>query len=296
MKDDFRYHKRDPIVDFIIVGAQKCATTSLYHILKQHPNLAASKIKEPRFFLGENAYRIRVKSTEEYEMLFNKKEGQLAFEATPEYTRSRDFNVAGKIFEYNRAMKIIYCVRNPVERIISQHHFLYKKRFINSRNKNINRYISKGRDPIARSQYYNQIEPYIEKFGHDNVLIIFFEDFAQRPSEVISRVCNFLKIDCPDNSIDYRLKLNTREHNQIPHNWDKRYIRNLLSLVKSISSNLYVWLIKNVLQPKQLSGADSIINQETMAKLRQELLPDITNLEKLTKCDLTLWKRALGSN
>jgi hypothetical protein len=36
--------------NFLLVGAAKCGTTSLYHYLQQHPDIFMSSVKEPRFF------------------------------------------------------------------------------------------------------------------------------------------------------------------------------------------------------------------------------------------------------
>ena len=40
--------------NFIIIGAMKAATTSLYTYLKQHPDIFMTSVKEPMFFNNYN--------------------------------------------------------------------------------------------------------------------------------------------------------------------------------------------------------------------------------------------------
>ncbi len=39
-----------PLLDFMVVGAQKCGTTALAHYLGQHPGIVMSSVKEPHLF------------------------------------------------------------------------------------------------------------------------------------------------------------------------------------------------------------------------------------------------------
>src|SRR5688572_14646371 len=39
-----------PAPNFLVVGAAKCGSTSLYHYLKQHPEAYMSPLKEPNHF------------------------------------------------------------------------------------------------------------------------------------------------------------------------------------------------------------------------------------------------------
>lgn len=280
-----------PIVDFVIVGAQKCATSSLFHILRYHPKLAASKRKETGFFLGEKFKRRRIKNLKEYESMFSKKDGQLAFEATPGYTTSPQLGVPEKIFKYNPHMKIIYVVRDPKERIVSAYRFGIKKGYIKERG--INDFLKKKKHVVDCSKYYHQISPYLEKFGKGNVLIVFFEDFVRDPFKVVNRICDFLNIDRGSASLPYDTKSNTASGTQIPKKWDKKYIKYPLFVVKIISPRLYSYIVIDILQPKKLSKQELTINSQNLKHIASELLPDIDNLEQLTKRDLSSWKQNL---
>ena len=101
--------------DFMIIGAMKCGTTTLFNYLASHPETNACIDKEPEYF-GTNWDQ----GPEWYASLFKQKEG-LTFEASTSYTRypSR-LHIPERIKKTAPDCKLIYIIRNPVERIVSQ--------------------------------------------------------------------------------------------------------------------------------------------------------------------------------
>ncbi|NNE42684.1 MAG: sulfotransferase, partial [Gemmatimonadetes bacterium] len=55
--------------DFIIAGAPKAGTTSLFHALRSHPEMFLPEVKEPDFFVTEESLRT-VSTREQYDRLF----------------------------------------------------------------------------------------------------------------------------------------------------------------------------------------------------------------------------------
>jgi len=102
--------------NFIIIGAQKCGTTSLHHYLDQHDEIVMSKVKELNFFNEELNWS---KGLKWYEAHFQG-EGKMRGEASPHYTNyPMSPGVAKRMKEIVPDAKIIYLVRDPVERLIS---------------------------------------------------------------------------------------------------------------------------------------------------------------------------------
>src|SRR5215471_11353850 len=102
------------IPNFLVGGPPKCASTSLNFYLKQHPEIYMSPVKQTKFFSldydnGTNFYLQTYFSgvTEE----------TMAGEATPTYFLLPF--VVERIKKFNPEMKIIFCLRNPVERAFS---------------------------------------------------------------------------------------------------------------------------------------------------------------------------------
>ena len=91
-------------VDFMIVGAQKCGTSTLSAILRIHPALVRCDVKEPNFFSGCEDWRAELPR---YEQMFRRREGALYFEASPSYTfyPHRKLDLWDDLHSYNPALK-----------------------------------------------------------------------------------------------------------------------------------------------------------------------------------------------
>lgn len=182
-------------VDFIILGAQKCGTTTLFNILANHPQLINSVPKEPGFFNFRNSEAKSV-DYEQYHNLFKKKQGALYFEATTSYTfyALDDLNVYDNIFEYNPEMKFIYIVRNPIDRITSSYMHNYLRGYTDL---GIEVEVYKDKRLIDATRYYTQISPFLRKFGRENVLLLEFGELISDMEKIIQKLSGFLDID-PD--------------------------------------------------------------------------------------------------
>ena len=108
--------------NLFIVGAPRCGTTTLYHYLRQHPNIFMSGYKEPHYFgkdLRKNK-KLYFTNKEKYLDLFTKGLGKKAIgEASSYYLFS---SLAPKeIFQFNPRAKIIILLRQPTELLYSYH-------------------------------------------------------------------------------------------------------------------------------------------------------------------------------
>ena len=103
---------------FLIIGAQKAATTSLFDILTKHPNISGSKIKETHYFDWESKYS---KGPNFYKTFFKFNfKNKLLFEATPEYLY-RSY-VPDRVFKlFGTKIKLIICLRDPLSRAVSSY-------------------------------------------------------------------------------------------------------------------------------------------------------------------------------
>ena len=107
-------------LNFFIIGAPKCGTTSLAAWLANHPQIFMSTPKEPHYFNTD--YRVTgIRELDRYENLFRAatRDHFAVGEASVLYLLSDD--AIPNILEYNNASKFIVCVRNPVEMAQSLH-------------------------------------------------------------------------------------------------------------------------------------------------------------------------------
>jgi len=192
------------LVNFMIIGAQKCGTTTLSEILRNHQSIVGCKQKEPHFFSETKNWK---NSLDEYHSLFEEGSDVLYFEASTSYTfyPYRNLNIWDDIYEYNPDMKFIYLVRNPIDRIISGYVHAFEK---GHTDLPLEKTLVRGSFQIDITRYYTQIYPYIRKFGTESVLIVDFDDFINKRDKVLSQISEFLSVDYGKFSIDKDVHLN----------------------------------------------------------------------------------------
>ncbi|MBU8891942.1 MAG: sulfotransferase [Bacteroidales bacterium] len=178
------------LVDFMIIGAMKSGTSSLRQILMKHPDIEFSSKGESYYFSHTKNWKQNLAS---YHGLFAKKKNKIYGEGSTTYTQYSHFNLEiwKDIYEYNKNMKFIYIVRNPVDRVISHYIHLFQRGKINC---TIEEAIEGYPEIINTSRYYTQIKPFIELFSKQNILIIDFDEFVSEKEEVVKKIAGFLNI------------------------------------------------------------------------------------------------------
>jgi hypothetical protein len=187
---------------FLIIGAMKGGTTSLHGYLRQHREVFMPERKELNFFLDEYAGR-PIDPPEErnwsrgitwYEQQFAGAEGELAVgEASPNYSRYPTYpGVAERIAAVVPKVKLIYLVRNPIDRVFS--HYLHD--LANGREQRP-LHIAVRRDDryLAPSRYAMQLEHYFRVFSPGQVLLLKADDLLARRAETVRRVLEFIGVN-----------------------------------------------------------------------------------------------------
>jgi hypothetical protein len=197
--------------NFIIIGAMKAATTSLYTYLKQHPDVFMTSIKEPKFFnnLNKNSVfklkgkgLVKIKTMEQYQNLFQKAINEIAIgEASPSYIFDEDCHILIK--DNLPRVKIIAILRQPVERAYSN--FLHAKRADQEKETEFekafneeNEMLKKGIKThyyLEKGFYYKQLKRYYAVFPKEQIKIILFEDIIKSPEKITQEVFEFLNVD-----------------------------------------------------------------------------------------------------
>lgn len=179
------------LVSLMIIGAQRCGTTTLFDALRTHPQLEACRLKEPEFFSLRENWRAHL---DWYHGLFREREGALCFEASTSYTffPLRLPRVWDSIYDYNPDMKFLYLVRKPIDRIISAYMLYYQRGYTDLP---IEQALLQQRDFLDVSRYYTQVMPYVRKFGHERVMIVDFDDITRNLDALLLRIAAWLGIE-----------------------------------------------------------------------------------------------------
>lgn len=177
--------------NLIIIGAQKCGTTSLHYYLSLHPQIRMSREKELNFFIKERNWH---KGIEWYKSNFTTK-AKIYGESSPNYTNYPFFmGVPERMCSVVPEAKLIYIVRDPIDRITS--HYVY-----NYANSHENRTIAEAlayfdNNPyVYRSKYCMHLEQYLKYFENTRILIITQEDLYTQRRKTLQEIFRFLDID-----------------------------------------------------------------------------------------------------
>ena len=298
-----------PLPNFLIIGAAKSGTTSLFHYLKQHPEVFMSPNKEPRFFAFEGqefapdhpVHKSTVTTFEEYRRLFDGAGPQhkARGEASPSYLSNA--RSIPRIEHYLPDVKLIAILRNPVERAYS--HYLHAllhdlepegttfEEAIHQDVVEFDGYV-RHRPYIHMGLYGKQLTPYFEHFDRDRIRVFLFEDLRADEVALARTVYRFLGVDdtfTPDASLVHAKTGRPRN----------RWLHGALRTAGSLARNVREYLptpvrsrlgrLRTELQNRNLD------KPEMSAAARRELVDiyreDILVLQDLLDRDLSRWLR-----
>ena len=202
--------------DFLVIGAMKAGTTTLFAALTQHPHVIRSSRREIHFFgsrfnRGETWYRRHFPTGLElrrYRAITG--EGSTSYLAHP-HAAERMHGVVPKI-------RLIALLRDPVDRAISN--YFHEKRTGRETLPIVEAFAAEadrlrraaeepGQRPLGRlgyrkrGLYAEQLERYVQHFPREQLLVLRAESLFESPRETIDQVCRFLALDSALGNFDY---------------------------------------------------------------------------------------------
>jgi len=179
--------------NFLICGAQKAGTTALYNYLKQHPDVFMSRPKETWFF--DVYYN---KGLEWFAQHFEAYDDEDAIGEATARTMSAP-EAPSRIATHLPEAKLIFVLRNPIERAYSQFYFYIStgKADPDATFHEVihNKDSSLRRDMIGGGQYADHLARFDEHFDRSQMKIILHEDLRERTTETVQDVYRFLRVD-----------------------------------------------------------------------------------------------------
>jgi len=174
--------------DFIIIGAMKCATSTLHDQLSKQSGIFMTVPKEPFFFSNDEVW---AKGGNWYSGLFRAAlENDLCGESSTHYTKLPTYPMTvSRMRTMVPHAKLIYIIRHPIDRLISHYIHLWTEK---ETNLPIDSAIQSCSELIEYSKYAMQIRPFLETYGTANLLLVFFEHLLSDPQRELSRICHFI--------------------------------------------------------------------------------------------------------
>jgi len=206
--------------DFVIIGAAKAGTTSIYAILDQHPGIFMPEVKEPEFFARDDRYSEGIAA---YGARFAAAgPDQVVGEASTIYSLTPHFpDTPARLKTHIPQAKIIYVLREPVGRAYSFYTQLVKNYQNVTGDLAVHRSFEEMIDPalhtkaaprdkilspanahmpdtpelcLAGSEYVQQIDSYLTHFAREQCLFLKFEDFVKDRAATLRRITDFIEV------------------------------------------------------------------------------------------------------
>ncbi|MEE4381941.1 MAG: sulfotransferase domain-containing protein [Pseudomonadales bacterium] len=179
--------------DFVVIGAMKCATSTVCAYLEDHPDVFMPRNCEPRFFSDDGNW---ARGTEWYESLFReRREEAVCGEGSNDYTaHALHPHAAERMAAYGPELKLIYMVRHPVDRALSA--------WVQNRVDSGDAFPPTFREAIEempdryvdQSLYWEQLSHYRTHFPDTQILIGFMEDMKRDQQGFFDALCRFLGV------------------------------------------------------------------------------------------------------
>jgi len=292
--------------NFLIIGAAKCGTSSVYHYLRQNPEIYMSPIKEPHFFALEGQttrfggpddgmLRNGITRMEDYRTLFqNASTERVIGEASTSYLY--DPIAPRRIRHHLADVKLVVILRNPVDRAYSNFLYMSKRqleplpdfeRALQEEDIRIRDHWSPGWHYRQRGFYFRQLRRYFELFNARQIGIWLFDDLLADPAGLVQGVSRFLGI----------------ETTYTPNVFDKHNVSGLprIRLLHRllIKSKPFKGIVKPLLPATVRNRISKLLRGLYVAKpplpvrIRKQLIneyrEDVLKLEDLIQRDLSDW-------
>ena len=293
--------------NFLLIGAEKSGSTSVYGHLRAHPEIFMSRVKEPLFFAfegrkvdfkgpgDESINRRVVTDFGDYQALFAGSEGHRAVgEASVSYLYYPES--AERAAKYVPHAKLIAILRCPADRAFSNYqHAIREQRetlsFDRALRTEPERVIANW-SPFfhykAKGWYHAQLKHWMQHFPPSQFLVLLYDDLNKDPLGAMRRIYGFLGVD-PEFRPTLTVRQNVSGKPRSP--WLHQFIKQdspvhalaRMALPSKLRAHVKAELIRINLSRSSAQSA-------TRGHLLSEYAPDLAKLQDLIGRDLSAWR------
>ncbi len=293
--------------NFLIIGAAKSGTYTLFHHFARHPEVFMSEIKEPHYFsfgatstdmnsAGKRPVHSWISSRQAYIELFADHSGaRAAGESSVSYLYIP--GTAERIFEFNPAMKLIVSLRNPVDRAYSSFNYAksYGQEPLTTFAEGLEAEQQRIRDNSSillryrdLGLYARQLKRYYDVFPREQIKVILYEDFVQNPSQVVCDLFEFIGVATdfkPDPNLRSNLTKRPDDENPLHDFINSQNLRSAVRKLLPMSARRRVReFVRHV-----FFKPPPPISEHERRQFQHLFRDDIADLEKLLGRDLSGW-------
>lgn len=274
--------------NLLLVGFQKCGSSYLFDLLTQHPQIIGTIPKET-FFLTDEGY-------ENYNFLKNASNKDAPWTSFfPKNKQNVSYYLEASVCnfyqqkaleyaKYNSETKILFILRNPIDRFISNYKYYSGNIPKLKKNISIEEYydkVSRGeyskdslKYAIEHGKYHKYIKKWEEAIGRDKLLIISFKNIITKPNIELKKIYDFLDLEYPTSM---KLKMN-----KVNVSREVRF-RSLHIALQAIFGKKFPFKknIKKIYYQLFTSKKELIVSEKLKAKLNEEYKEELEQYRNL---------------
>lgn len=262
----------------MVIGTMKAGTSSLHHYLDLHPEIQMSRVKELNFFINDKAWRRGLGWYRR--QIAPPGQSRWRGESSVNYTKFPVFpNVPERMSQVMPQARLIYVVRDPVERVYSHYvHNLSHGREVKPIAEGLA--LPEVNDYVYPSRYALQLKRFLKFYSLEQLLIIDHHTLRHDRVAALRQVFEFLEVDADFTHPDFE-----REHHQSKAKAQPTALARRLQRVpggRLLRYGLPMLFEEPLVRPE--------LPEDTRQALMDVLMPEVEELEALT--GVRVWMRA----
>ena len=279
-------------LDFIGIGVQRAATTWVFRCLEEHPQVRGAFVsndKELNFF-NHNYYKGYYWYHAQFEF-GSWKNGEFSV------LYFHDKSVPERIYNYSPEIRLILCLRNPVDRAFSHHLHEIMRNRLPKHLYNFSKALLYNPSYIELGRYATHLEHYLKFFSLSQIHVILYDDIISSPATVMQNLFRFLEVDDTFSPSLLEKKVN------ISHKYRSRTLENVMKAGSSTMQNILgdrlyralkptkiIFLIRRLNVAKFNENAVNSLSEEERTYLNKIFSEEIQRLTQYLKRDLSYWQ------
>lgn len=275
---------------FVGIGAQKCASTWLYQILKEHPQVCVGTEKEIDYFSyhfdhGHQWYERQFAGCADRPCVGEISPSYFCEPAVPE-----------RVFAYAPTARILLSLRDPVQRALSNHRHEVRVGHFSGDDLSFESGLANNPMYVEQSRYATHFKRWLQFFPKEQILVVLMEDIDRDPLSVARTVYEFLGIDKTYVPEGLSKRFNRSFANRYRGLTD---IKDAIYKLTQVPGLKWAWRLGDLLGLKALyrrvntmpsEAAIPEPNPATLAELRRRLSPEMNELSSLIGRSLDSWR------
>jgi hypothetical protein len=272
---------------FLVIGAMKAGTTSLWHQLRSHPQIYMPEVKELHYF--SNAPRL-ARGVEWYRAQFADAPGEVLAvgEASTNYTKyPRLTGTAARIAGLIPDVRLVYLVRDPISRMRS--HYLH---VVHGHGERRPFPVAVREDPeyLDISRYRTQIDQYLAHFQASQLLVITAEELRDRGAVTMGRVLEFIGVERRRDALPPSSERHRSADKRVPTELSTR-VRHLpgYSLVRRATPPALRRVVRRTTTRPVATTVDTSVPDDLRREIEEQLRDEVAGLRPFLGATFDGW-------